>query len=313
MRCGGKKHDSRPSFLSIDTPRCLFRYSLPFCDCGFDARIRRFPQIREVARNVNACEIAQSVFLPVSIALLILLVAGLYNLVWLPSQHKYLDNRNFRLLSTLNEQIRISIDTFDMMLDNAVDSGVPGNDTDNDDDTDTNLSFYLKQVAPRLKSVDKEEQKVLGDDFGDPPYIAVKADEGTHFLYLAFKRTQDTTPRKYAVRTDLDQLIRDLLPPANRNPFDVLLVAQKDGAVIFQSSAPRMRAILVQERPGLSRSLVAFGSGSLTPFDTKLERGQRRYASDNPGLAKVGSIFDPRRPYQTFRASGTLSIVLESE
>ena len=180
----------------------------------------------------------RNLFLPVSIGLLVLLVAGLYNLVWLPSQHKYLDNRNFRLLSTLNEQISISINTFDMMLDNAADSGVPGNDTDNDDDTDTNLSFYLKQVAPRLKSVDKEEQKVLGNDFGDPPYIAVKADEGTHFLYLAFKRTQDTTSRKYAVRTDLDKLIRDLLPPANRNPFDVLLVAQKDGAVIFQSSAP---------------------------------------------------------------------------
>jgi|SRR6267154_2306070 len=90
----------------------------------------------------------RNLFLPVSIGLLILLVAGLYNLVWLPSQHKYLDNRNFRLLPTLNEQISISINTFDMMLDNAADSGVPGNDTDNDDDTDTNLSFYLKQVAP---------------------------------------------------------------------------------------------------------------------------------------------------------------------
>src|SRR6266403_5781716 len=158
----------------------------------------------------------RSLFLPVSIGLFVVLAAGLYNFAWLPSQHKYLDNRNFRLLSTLGDQISTSINTFDKMLDNAADSGVPGNDSakGSDTDTDTNLNFYLKQVAPRLESMDEEDQKILGDDYGDPPNIAVRADEGTHFLYFGFLRAQNKT--KYAVRTDLDKLIGNVLPPDNR-------------------------------------------------------------------------------------------------
>src|SRR6266436_6645080 len=95
----------------------------------------------------------RSLFLPVSIGLFVVLAAGLYNFAVLPSQHKYLDNRNFRLLSTLSEQISTSVNSFDKMMDNAADSGVPGNDTETGDDADT-LKFYLKQVAPRLESVD---------------------------------------------------------------------------------------------------------------------------------------------------------------
>ena len=37
----------------------------------------------------------------------------------------------------------------------------------------------------------------------------------------------------------MDKLIRNLLPPADRNPFDVILVAQSDGAVVFQRAAPQ--------------------------------------------------------------------------
>jgi hypothetical protein len=179
----------------------------------------------------------RKLFLPISIGFLVAFAAGVYNFAVLPSQHKYLDNRNFRLLSTLSEQISTSVNTFDTMMDNAADSGVPGNDTQTGDDADT-LKSYLQQVAPRLQSVDKEDQDLLENDFGDPPNIAVRADEGTHFLFFAFKRTRDKTTTRYAVRTDLDKLIRGLLPPANRNPFDVLLVAQRDGTVIFESSAP---------------------------------------------------------------------------
>jgi hypothetical protein len=168
----------------------------------------------------------RSFFLPASIGLLLVVAAGIYNLVWLPSEHRYLDDRNFRLLTTLSEQISASINNFDKMMDNASDSGV----------SDVMLESYLNKVAPQLKKLDREDGKVLGDAYGDPPSIAIQADEGTHFLYLAFRREKNKT--NYAVRTDLDKLIRDILPPDNRNPFDVLLVAQSNGTVIFQKSLP---------------------------------------------------------------------------
>ncbi len=168
----------------------------------------------------------RSFFLPASIGFLLVAAAGLYNLVWLPSEHRYLDDRNFRLLTTLSEQISASINNFDKMMDNASDSGI----------SDTMLESYLNKVAPQLKSVDPEDGKILDGAYGDPPNIAIQADEGTHFLYLAFRRERNNT--KYAVRTDLDGLIHNVLPPDNRNPFDVVLVAQGNGTVIFQKSSP---------------------------------------------------------------------------
>jgi hypothetical protein len=185
----------------------------------------------------------RSFFLPASIGLLLLVAAGMYNLVWLPSEHRYLDNRNFRLLTTLSEQISASVNNFDKMMDNASDSGI----------TDDMLGSYLKTVAPQLESLDAEDRSIVHDDYGDPPNIAVRADEGTHFLYFAFQRAQNHT--KYAVRTDLDKLIRRVLPPDNRNPFDVVLVAQADGTVIFQKSAPGLAVARVDGLEGASEAV----------------------------------------------------------
>ncbi len=256
----------------------------------------------------------RSLFLPVSIGLFVVLAAGLYNFAWLPSQHKYLDNRNFRLLSTLGDQISTSINTFDKMLDNAADSGVPGNDSakGSDTDTDTNLNFYLKQVAPRLESMDEEDQKILGDDYGDPPNIAVRADEGTHFLYFAFKRTRDNKPKKYAVRTDLDKLIRGLLPPLNRNPFDVLLVAQTDGTVIFQSSAPGLAVANIDafEDQSVAAKADTPPSAAVKPDkpqspDVKVPLSSKRYSSN-----KFSEINLAGTPYRLYSQPMQLSFSL---
>ena len=189
----------------------------------------------------------RGLFLPASIALALVVVAGWYYLVWLPSEHRSLDDRNFRLLTTLGEQISASINIFDKMMDNASDSGV----------TDHMLGDYLNKVAPQLKTVESEDLKVIGEDYGDPPNIAVRADEGTHFLYFAFQRTPKKATTKYAVRTDLDKLIRNLLPPADRYPFDVMLVAQSDGTVIFQRSSPGVavaRVDVLEDESGLSKT-----------------------------------------------------------
>lgn len=137
-------------------------------------------------------------------------------------------------MTTLCEQISASINNFDKMMDNASDTGV----------TDETLKSYLKAVAPQLTRLDFEDRRVLGDSYGDPPNITVLPDEGTHFLYFAFLRAQNKT--EYAVRTDLDELIRRVLPPDNRNPFDVVLLAQGDGTVIFQKSAPGLAVARIE-------------------------------------------------------------------
>jgi len=166
----------------------------------------------------------RSFFIPATIGLILMSAAGWYSLFWLPSQHRYLDDRNFRILKTLSDQIRLSINGFDKMMDNAADSGI----------TSETLQPYLNNVASQLEKPDESESKTaVGDDYGDPPKMAVAADEGTHFLYLAFKR--DARAR-YAIRTDLDRLIDKLSPPAIRCPFDALVIAQSDGTVIYQKS-----------------------------------------------------------------------------
>jgi hypothetical protein len=179
----------------------------------------------------------RGLFVPAIVGLILIVAVGWYNLFWLPSKHRYLDDRNFRVLRTMSEQIRLGINNFDKMMDNAADAGI---DRDN-------LQEYLTNVAPQLeKPEDEETESIIGeDDYSDPPRVTVVADEGTHFLYIAFKRSAPTTKGraerkqvKYAVRTNLERLIRDVLPPPNRRPFNIVLVAREDGTVIFQDSLP---------------------------------------------------------------------------
>src|SRR5260370_25741704 len=115
---------------------------------------------------------------PASIGLLLVIAVGFYNLVWLPSEHKYLDDRNFRLLTTLGEQISASINNFDSMMDNAAESGV----------TNEGLESYLRKVAPQVQKLDPDDRGIIPADYGDPPRIAVRADERSPFLDFVFTR-----------------------------------------------------------------------------------------------------------------------------
>jgi hypothetical protein len=186
-------------------------------------------------------------FVPASIGLILAITIGWYNFFWLPSRDRYFDDRNFRVLKNLSEQIRLGINNFDKMMDNAADSGI----------TNDRLQDYLSNVAPQLeKPADEETESIIGKDgnsYGDPPKISVVADDGTHFLYMAFKRAVQTgipsTKSKgvqYAIRTDLDKLIGKVLPPTNRNPFRIVLMAQESGTAIFQKSSPGIEVARIE-------------------------------------------------------------------
>src|SRR5664279_1183388 len=166
---------------------------------------------------------------------------------WVPSRQRLLDDRGFRYLKTLSDQIRLSLNTYDKMMDNAVNSGVvvPSEDKKSLDAavTQTNLKKFLKNVAPQLTLADDAEiTHLIGTDYDDPPKIAIRADEGTHFLYFAFSHDLDDfgiTGQKqmnFAVRADFDQSINRLLGAPSLSPFDVVLISQGDGRVIYQRS-----------------------------------------------------------------------------
>jgi len=170
----------------------------------------------------------RNLFIPFIIIVVLFVAFGAYYLYWVPNRQRHLDDRGFRYLKTLSEQIRLTINTYDKMMDHAVQAGV-SNDA---------LPDYLRLTAPQLTVPEKSEIKhAIGEDknsFGDPPKIDVQVDEGKHFLYLAFAFEKDTDRR--VLRTDLDALINGLLGPDTLSPFDVVLVARSDGSVIFQKS-----------------------------------------------------------------------------
>jgi hypothetical protein len=161
--------------------------------------------------------------IPAAIGLLLLSAIAFYNLSVLPRERAYLDERNFRALKTLSNQIFQSINNFDKMVDNATSAGLK----------EKSLQTYFKNQSSHLEEFSYQDSKqIVGDDYGDPPKIAVATDEGTHFLYLAFKRTE--LP-KFALRTDLEKLINKI---SSRCPFDIVVVAQADGTVIYQTTQP---------------------------------------------------------------------------
>ena len=121
--------------------------------------------------------------LPAGIAIGLAIVAGWFYQGWLPSQQKYLDARNFRLLTTLSDQIGASIANFDKMMDNAADSSLKAKE--------------VQGVAGSLENVDEEDVENASDEYHDPPRIMVRADEGSHFLYFAYRRQQADKPTDY--------------------------------------------------------------------------------------------------------------------
>jgi hypothetical protein len=155
-----------------------------------------------------------------------------------------LDDRGFRYLKTLSDQVRLTANTYDKMLDHAVTSGIFEKFEKSDRVTRENLHKFLTNVAPQLVLMDVPEANQLFRSIGyaDPPKIAIQADEGTHFLYFAFRHELEDKSivwgktLDFAVRTDLDQQINGLLGAPDLSPFDVVLISQSDGKVIFQKS-----------------------------------------------------------------------------
>src|SRR2546427_1313280 len=165
-------------------------------------------------------------FLPVSIGLIALLAAGWYNFIWLPAQLHDLDARNFRLLKTMGEQIKASVDNFDKMLDNAAAFGVKGGD---------GLRAFFKDLNLDMEGSPAEAKSVLAAaDYDDPPRVMIRSDEGTHFLYLGYSKAQNRTQVRYDARMDVSKLISRVVSAAQQSAFDLLRLTETYGTVVYQ-------------------------------------------------------------------------------
>ena len=71
----------------------------------------------------------RGLIVPASIVVLLVTAGAWFKLSWVPANRRDLDDRNFRVLNTLSEQLSHAINSFDKIIDNAAGSGV-GKDGD---------------------------------------------------------------------------------------------------------------------------------------------------------------------------------------
>jgi hypothetical protein len=176
----------------------------------------------------------RAMVLPSCVALAAILALAWFNLVRIPAQEQYLNERNLRLLRTMSAQITSKVDNFDGAIDNALDSLQAGDPT-----TRESFGAFVKIFAPEIEvlhftrkgdrpSDDSTVENLVFDRANDPPCIRVQRDEGQNYLYFGYKHKG----AKVVARASLETVVADYLPAENE--FDALLLVGRDGRVIFQ-------------------------------------------------------------------------------
>ena len=201
----------------------------------------------------------RAVLIPVGVAVFSIAALAWYGFVYIPSQQRYLNERNIRLLRTLGAQIRSKVNNFDQAMDHAVESfSVKGKPIDPRKDKDRDeLREYVKGFAPELDVLEKAEEVEMlekasasaGPDkggkpfslFDDPPRVKIVNDEGTHFLYLFYERAfrpdsiEKTVKIQLGVKADIESVVAEDL--STRSEFETLVLADGEGRVIAQSKS----------------------------------------------------------------------------
>ena len=185
----------------------------------------------------------RAVLLPLGVATFLIAALSWYGLVWIPSQQRYLNERNIRLLRTMAAQIRSNVNNFDVAVDHALES-FPFDDADST--SIKQLDQYVKLFAPELEILDKPNQPIVQDEagepivlFDDPPRVLVRLDEGKNFVHLFYKHVVGRRGKSVSVsvsaKADIDRVVSDSL--ASRSEFDALGLVDRDGRVIAQRSS----------------------------------------------------------------------------
>src|SRR5882724_1699650 len=102
----------------------------------------------------------RAVLIPVGVAVFSIAALTWYGFAYIPSQQRYLNERNIRLLRIIAAQIQSKANNFDQAMDNAVESfrinGRPINPANEQDRG--YFRQYVKGFAPELDVLDKTEE-----------------------------------------------------------------------------------------------------------------------------------------------------------
>src|ERR1700682_871035 len=181
----------------------------------------------------------RGVLLPLTVAAAGILGLALYDLISIPAQQQYFNERNLRLLRTMSAQIKAKVDNFDQSIDHAIESQKVADLAHARPVEYREFQEYVKAFAPDLEVLEKEDHSAGADLVrllpGDPPRVTIQRDEGTNYLYLGYKHY--LSPSKSAVvvaRSNIDQVVSAFLSVGTE--FDALLLTERTGRVIVGQS-----------------------------------------------------------------------------
>jgi hypothetical protein len=182
----------------------------------------------------------RAVLIPLGMAGFLIAALSWYGFVWIPSQQRYLNERNIRQLRTISAQIQSKVNNFDAAVDHALES------FDVDDKKPSSLrqlGQYVKLFAPELEILDTPSVDTPLVAFDDPPRVTIRVDEGRNYLNLGYKHRVMRGTASWDVRvsaqTDIESVVSVYL--SSRSEFDALALVSRDGRVIAQYSTLGVR------------------------------------------------------------------------
>jgi hypothetical protein len=196
---------------------------------------------------------------PLGVILCVGIALSWYYFGWVASRREYFRKRDFRQLATLSGQIQQKIDNFDNIMDHSwelIKGRSPEKRAEYFTKADSDLEYQDQNQLP---------QDVRHMEPNDPPSLAIERDEGQYFLFFALDRSSEIERRVNSggsrkpnaekpgntkqkgdqqnpsdpvlyTRSSVEKLISPLAVPL-RSSFEAILVARRDGTVIFQQSS----------------------------------------------------------------------------
>jgi hypothetical protein len=198
-------------------------------------------------------DVFKKLLAPLAVTVVFVTAIGWYMFAWVPAERQRLTNRYLHDLSSFGEILVARVNNFDHVLDNASAANLSSVDQ---------LEHYLTAQVPNL-TVQEEGPAGLKEKADDPPGLLVEPDEGTFYLWFAFKPDNgghrpgskaasrrsnrvDRNDGAVITRVSIDKLIQAKQIPEEFSTF--FITRANDGDIIYQSPRQSAEANLVSDK-----------------------------------------------------------------
>jgi hypothetical protein len=212
----------------------------------------------------------RGVLLPLSVAIAAVAALALYDLIWIPAQQRYLNERNLRFLRTMSAQIKAKVDNFDQSIDHAIESQkVADLARANPVVEYQEFQDYVKAFAPDLEILGNDHHSAGADLVrrmpGDPPRVTIQRDEGTNYLYLGYKHYLSRSKFVVVVaRSNIEEVASAFLSVGT--DFDALLLVERTGRVIVAQSPSGLELARVDSLAETARPRPSSATADTTSY-----------------------------------------------